>query len=56
MTLPKVAVVTGGHSYDVQKFRRLFRDIREADVYVQHMDDFSSSSDEVCRSYDVVLF
>lgn len=56
MTLPKVAVVTGGHSYDVRSFHGLFRGVSEADVYVQHMDDFASSSEEARNSYDVVLF
>lgn len=56
MTLPKVAVVTGGHVYDVQNFHRLFRGVSEADVYIQHMDDFASSPEATRNAYDVLLF
>ena len=52
----KTAVVTGGHSYDVPNFHRLFRALPGLDVYIQHMDDFASSSVEVRDSYDVVVF
>lgn len=53
----KLAVVTGGHSYDVPNFHRLFRAIGDGmDVYIQHMDDFAASPTEVRQSYDVVLF
>jgi uncharacterized protein len=53
----KVAVVTGGHSYDVPNFHRLFRAIVSGlDVYVQNMDDFASSPVETRDAYDVVLF
>jgi len=53
----KLAVVTGGHAYDVVNFHRLFRAIGDdIDVYIQHMDDFASASAEMRRWYDVVLF
>jgi len=52
----KVAVVTGGHTYDVQSFHRLFWRLEEFDVFIQHMDDFASSAVEVRDSYDVVVF
>lgn len=52
----KVAVLTGGHAYDVPNFHRLFRALPGIDAYIQHMDDFATSSEEVWRSYDVVLF
>ena len=52
----RVAVVTGGHSYDVVNFHKLFRSLPEADVYVQHMDDYAASSTEVRAAYDVVVF
>ena len=52
----KTAVVTGGHSYDVPNFHRLFRALPGLDVCIQHMDDFASSSVEVRDSYDVVVF
>jgi type 1 glutamine amidotransferase len=50
------AVVTGGHSYDVINFRRLFHGLDGVDAHVQHMDDFATSSEEVRDSYDVVVF
>jgi len=53
---PKVAVITGGHSYDVPNFHALFRAISDVDVYIQHLDDFASSPKQVQQSYDVVLY
>ena len=52
----RVAVVTGGHSYDVPSFHGLFRQMPEVDAYIQHMDDFASSPEAVRDSYDVVVF
>ena len=52
----RVAVVTGGHSYDVPSFHGLFRQMPEVDAYIQHMDDFASSPEPVRDGYDVVLF
>lgn len=52
----RVAVVTGGHSYDVMNFRRLFRDLADIDAYVQHLDDFCSSPEDVRDGYDAVIF
>ena len=51
-----LAVVTGGHAYDVKGFHGLFRRFPEFDAYVQHMDDFCSSPEDVRDAYDVVLF
>lgn len=52
-----LAVVTGGHPYDVPNFHRLFHAIGDGmNVYIQHMDDFASSPAEVRQGYDVVLF
>ena len=51
----KVAVVTGGHPYDVQDFHRLFRSLAGMDAYIQHMDDFATSSEAVRDGYDVVV-
>ncbi|MGD0094444.1 MAG: ThuA domain-containing protein [Planctomycetota bacterium] len=53
---PAVAVVTGGHSYDVPNFHKLFRAIPGVDCYIQHIDDFASSPRQVREKYDVVLF
>ena len=53
---PKVAVVTGRHGFDVPHFHRLFRSLSDVDVYIQHMEMFSSSPTDVREGYDVVLF
>lgn len=52
----KIAVVTGGHSYEVMPFHALFRALPGIDAYIQHIDDFSSSPQEVRDSYDAVVF
>ena len=52
----QMAVVTGGHSFNVIEFHRLFRQLENIEVYIQHMDDFASSSAEIRHSYDVILF
>ncbi|GAF94907.1 unnamed protein product, partial [marine sediment metagenome] len=52
----RLAVVTGAHPYDVLGFHSLFSDLEGVVAYVQHMDDFTSSPDEVRGGYDVVLF
>jgi hypothetical protein len=55
-TKVKTAVITGGHSFDVLSFHRLFRSMEGIDAYIQHMDDFASSPQEVRDGYDAVLF
>jgi hypothetical protein len=50
------AVITGGHSYDVPGFHRLFRGLPGVDAYIQHMDDFASSGRTLRQGYDVVVF
>lgn len=52
----KVAVVTGGHSFDVVNFHELFRSLEGVNPYIQYIHDFCSSPEEVRDSYDVVLF
>ncbi len=52
----RVAVITGGHSYDVPNFHLLFRALPGIDAYIQHMNDFASSPQDVRNGYDVVLF
>lgn len=44
-----VAVITGGHSYDVMSFQRLFRSLDGVEAYIQHMDDFATSSEDKSR-------
>jgi type 1 glutamine amidotransferase len=51
-----LAVVTGGHPFDVPNFHRLFRSLDGVEACIQHMDDFATSSREVRQSYDAVLF
>jgi uncharacterized protein len=56
-TKPKIAVVTGGHSYDVVNFHALFRSMAgRFEIYIQNMDDFASSPKEVRHAYDAVVF
>jgi hypothetical protein len=52
----KTAVVTGGHSYDVPEFHELFRGLAGVDAYIQHLEDFASSPQEVRDGYGAVLF
>ncbi len=52
----RLAVVTGGHPFDVVNFHRLFRRFVEVDAYVQHLEHFATSSQEVRDAYDAVLF
>jgi uncharacterized protein len=56
MSVPRVAVVTGHHPFDVLGFHAMFRSLPEADFYIQHMEDFAYSSSEARAGYDVVLF
>jgi type 1 glutamine amidotransferase len=52
----RLAVVTGGHAFDVPNFHRLFRRLESIDAYVQSMDDFAASSQETRDRYDAILF
>lgn len=52
----RVAVITGGHSYDVPGFHALFRSLPGIDALIQHLDDFASSPPEVRDGYAVLLF
>lgn len=56
MPIPRVAVVTGRHPYDVLGFHAMFRSLSEVDCYIQHMEDFAYSPAETRAGYDVVLF
>lgn len=56
MTTPlSVAVVTGGHAYDVRAFEEALRSLSGVDFYVQSLDDFTYSPEQAA-TYDVVLF
>jgi uncharacterized protein len=52
----RVAVVTGGHSYDVPNFHALFRELPGVDPYIQHMENLVSARHRVRDWYDVILF
>ena len=52
----RVAVVTGGHAFDVPNFYRLFRRLPGVDAYPQHIEHFASSPQEVRDSYDAIVF
>ncbi len=52
----KVAVVTGGHSFEVVPFHALFRALPGIDAYIQHLNDFTSSSHKARSEYDAVVF
>jgi uncharacterized protein len=52
----KIAVVTGSHPFDVINFHNLFRSMNGIDTYIQHLNDFACSPQEVRDSYDVCLF
>ena len=52
----KVAVITGSHPFEVINFHHLFRSMTNVDAYIQHINDFACSAQEVRDSYDVLLF
>lgn len=51
-----VAVITGGHAFDVPHFHRLFRELEGVDAYVQTLEDWVADCAGVREVYDVVLF
>lgn len=52
----KVAVITGGHHFDVIAFHQLFRALPDVDPYIQHLADFVASPPEVRQQYDALVF
>lgn len=52
----KVAVVTGGHGFEVVPFHRLFRTLEGIDAYVQHLEDFCCDAGALRGDYDAVIF
>lgn len=56
MTNIPIAVITGGHAYDVISFHQLFRHMPGVDAYVQHLDDFSGEPAERRDAYAVLVF
>jgi hypothetical protein len=51
-----VAVITGGHAFDVPNFQKLFRSLPGIEAFIQHLDDFAASPANVRDGYDAVLF
>jgi type 1 glutamine amidotransferase len=51
-----VAVITGGKAHDVINFHKLFHSLQGINSYIQHIDDFASTPENVRDLYDVVLF
>jgi uncharacterized protein len=51
----QVAVVTGGHAFDIVNFHHLFQSLPGVEPIIQHMDDFASSPETVRDQYDVVV-
>jgi hypothetical protein len=52
----RVAVITGGHAFEVPPFHALFRAMPDVDAYIQGLDDFTFDCAGVAERYDVVLF
>jgi type 1 glutamine amidotransferase len=54
----RLAVVTGGHPFDVIGFHDLLRQVGGERIvpYVQHLEDLASAAPETLRGYDAVLF
>jgi hypothetical protein len=52
----KIAVITGGHPFDVQPFHALFDALSGIEAYIQHTDEFASEPDEVRDGYAAVVF
>lgn len=51
-----VAVITGGHSFDVPGFHALFRDMPQIDSYIQHEENWAADVGQARDSYDALLF
>jgi hypothetical protein len=52
----RVAVITGGHLFDVPNFHKLFRSLSGIEADVQYMDDFVATPADVRDQYDALLF
>ncbi|MBW3624823.1 MAG: ThuA domain-containing protein [Armatimonadetes bacterium] len=51
----QVAVVTGGHAFQVPPFYAVFRDMPEVDFYPQALDEYTADA-KLAGAYDVVVF
>jgi len=53
---PKIAVVTGGHPFDVPAFRDLFQGMTRIEAYIQHLEDWVADAARIRSLYDAVVF
>jgi hypothetical protein len=51
-----LAVITGAKAHDVIGFHKLFQGLDGISGYIQHIDDFASSPEDVRDHYDAFLF
>jgi len=52
----KVAVITGGHPFDVPGLIAMFDRMPQIDYYIQDLDNWAADSGDVWEDYDVHLF
>ena len=52
----RVAVLTGGHNFEVPQFHHLFREMDGVDAYIQSIENWAGDDARVRESYDVVVF
>jgi hypothetical protein len=52
----RLAVITGGHAFEVPPFYELFYELPDIVSYPQHMDNFVADWARVADDYNVVLF
>jgi hypothetical protein len=52
----KIAVITGGHPFEVQPFHQLFRSLPGIEAYIQHTDEFASEPVEMRNRYEALVF
>lgn len=52
----RVAVITGGHFFDVPGFHAIFRDMPQVDSYIQLEANWAADIGQALDSYDVFLF
>lgn len=56
MSKKRAAVVVGYHTYDVCALQEMFEGFEDLHCYVQHLEQFTSSTEDIRDSYDAVIF
>ena len=56
MTAKNIAVVVGYHTYEVRAFQEMLEGFEGLHCYIQHLEQFTSSPEEMRDSYDAVVF